>query len=108
MHCNTCNSDKAARVKMGIDSQTGKTWEVCDICANVPSFWMPDVYLGNSGGMPQTDEQLVNPKTGQPIPFSTKREKAAIMKMLGLRQAASAERQGGSRNEDHLHRRKYI
>jgi hypothetical protein len=101
MHCNTCSSDVAARVKVWIDKE-GKSWEACDICSKLPAFWNPDVYLGGPGGHEQTDEQLCNPKTGEPIPFSTKREKAAIMNMLGLRQADSAERQHGSRNESHL------
>lgn len=107
MHCNTCGSDVAARVRMGIDKETGKLWEVCDLCANVPHFWNPDVYLGSKGGV-QTDDCLCNPTTGQPIPFQTKREKAAIMNMLNIRQADSAERQHGARNESHLRRRKYI
>lgn len=109
MHCNTCSTDLAARVKMGIGSD-GKLWEMCDICANLPSFWNPDVFLGGSGGSPQTCENLCDPKTGRPIPFSTKREKAAIMNMLGVRQADSAERQRGSRNESHLNvgKKKYF
>lgn len=93
---------------MGIDSKTGKLWEYCDMCAHLPPVWLPDVYLGGPGGTPRTDENLVNPKTGVPIEFSTKREKAAIMRMLNVRQADSAEHQHGGRNESHLHRRKYI
>lgn len=107
MHCNTCNSNLAARVRMGIDSKTGKTWELCDICGKIPAVWLPDVFLGGQGGI-QTDESLCDPKTNKPIPFQTKREKAAIMRMLNIRQADSAEHQHGGRNESHLHRRKYI
>ena len=107
MHCNTCGSDKAARIRMGIDSKTGKLWELCDICGQVPSVWLPDVFLGNGGGV-QTDENLCDPKTGVPIPFSTKREKAELMRKLNVRQADCAERQHGARNEMYLHRRKYV
>ncbi len=107
MHCNTCSSDVAARVRIGVTKE-GKTWEYCDMCGNLPPAWMPDVYLGGPGGTPRTDENLCNPQTGKPIEFSTKREKAAIMRMLNVRQADSAEHQHGGRNESHLHRKKYI
>jgi hypothetical protein len=106
MHCNGCNSDIASRTRTGISG--GKLWEVCDICGKIPPVWNPDVYLGNVGGSEQTDENLCNPTTGVPYPFSTKREKAAIMRMLHLQQAESAEHVHGARNESHLHRKKYI
>lgn len=96
MICSGCNNQHAVRGQTGYTD--GKKWEICDQCGRVPIIWLPDVYLGGRGGI-QTDENLCNPKTGQPIPFSTKREKAAIMKMLNLRQATSAEHQHGSRNE---------
>ncbi len=108
MHCNTCSTDVAARVRGWIDTVSGKYLEMCDICSKIPAVWLPDVYLGGPGGSVQTDEMLCNPKTGVPIPYSTKREKAAIMNMLKVRQADSAEHQHGSRNESHLHRKKYI
>jgi len=106
MKCNGCKSDVAARVRMGIDKETGKLWEVCDICSKIPPVWLPDVFLGGPGGTVRTDEQLCNPDTGVPIPFSTRREKAAVMNMLNLRQADCAERQHGARNE--TRRRTYI
>lgn len=95
MKCDGCGSDKAARVQ--ISYIEGKKWERCDNCAHVPPVWMPDVYLGSKGGI-QTDENLCD-SNGNPIPFSSKREKAAIMSMLKVRQANSAEKQHGSRNE---------
>lgn len=107
MKCNTCGTDVAARVRAWFDS-SGTFRESCDVCDKIPPVWLPDVYLGGPGGSVQTDEQLCNPKTGEPIPFSTKREKAAVMRMLNLRQADCAERQHGSRNESHLHRKKYF
>lgn len=106
MHCNTCNTDVAARVLGRIDTKTGKYFESCDVCAKVAAFWMPDVFLGGPGGSVRTDEHLCSPTTGEPIPFTTKREKAAIMKMLNVRQADGAEHQHGARNE--TKRRKYI
>lgn len=104
MHCNGCNTDLAARVRIRVHNE--KLVESCDICAKEPAVWLPDVYLGGQGGI-QTNENLCN-SNGEPIPYQTKREKAAIMKMLKVREADSAEHQHGSRNEMYLHRRKYV
>lgn len=107
MKCNNCGTDLATRVRVVIDKKTNKAIESCDVCDKIPHVWMPDVYLGSKGGI-QTDECLCNPTTGVPIPFQTKREKAAIMRMLNIKQADQAEHQHGSRNEMYLHRRKYV
>lgn len=104
MLCNGCGNDVAARIR-GMVGKDGKYYEMCDECGKVPPVWLPDVYLGSKGGT-QIDEQLCNAK-GEPIPFQTKREKAAIMNMLQVRQADSAERQHGFRNEMYLNRKKY-
>ena len=98
MLCNGCKSTVAARVKGWIDEETKQYVECCDVCTKLAAVWLPDVYLGGVGGSVRTDENLCNDK-GQPIPFTTKREKAAIMKMLKVRQADSAEHNHGSRNE---------
>lgn len=98
MTCSGCGFDKAARLRGMIDPETKKYVEVCDVCGNLGAIWLPDVYLGGVGGQERTDENLCDSK-GKPIPFSTKREKAAIMNMLNLRQADSAEHQHGARNE---------
>jgi hypothetical protein len=103
--CGNCNSTVAARVRVWFEGKEKR--EACDICGGLPSFWIPDVYLGGPGGSARTDENLCNPKTGEPIPFSTKREKAAVMNMLKLRQSDSAERQHGSRIE-YGKRKKYF
>lgn len=95
MHCDGCGSDKAARVRIGYTNDV--KWECCDVCENIPAVWLPDVYIGSKGGI-QTDSNLCNDK-GQPIPFHTKREKAAIMNMLKVKQHDSAEHQHGSRSE---------
>lgn len=80
----------------------------CSECTHLPlSPRYDDVYIGSGGGI-KTDENLCDPKTGREIPFHTKQDKAVVMKMLGLRQAESAERQHGSRNEMFLHRKKYF
>lgn len=106
MHCGGCNSNVAARVRIGFNKE-GKKWEYCDICGGMSAVWLPDVFLGGPGGTVRTDENLCD-NNGKPIPFSTKREKKAIMNMLKVRQADSAERQHGYRNESHLHRKTYF
>lgn len=98
MHCGNCNTDVAARVQIGFDAD-GTRWERCDVCDRVPATCThDDVYFKSNGGV-QTDENLCDPKTGVPIPFSSKGEKAAIMKRLNVRQHESAERHHGARIE---------
>jgi len=95
MVCDTCGNKHAARLRIGYHNDV--RYELCDECGKIPSVWLPDVFLGGKGGI-QTDETLCG-KDGIPIPYSTKREKAAIMKMTGVRQATGAEWNHGSRNE---------
>lgn len=109
MICRTCRSNQAARTQGRIID--GKYFEVCDICSNTPSIWLPDVSMAypkeyRKGHMIY-DPNLCD-KTGKVIPFSSKREKAVIMNQLGLRQATSSERNHGVRNEAYLHRKKYF
>ena len=81
--------------------------EICDQCTAIRPTGVPDIYLGSRGGL-QTDENLCDRKTGEPIPFSTKREKKAIMDKLKLVQHPSAERTHGARNEKYLKNSKTI
>lgn len=104
MKCDTCGYPYATGVRIGYTD--GKRWEYCDHCSDVKFSAEPDIYLGSKGGI-QTDENICD-DNGTPIPFSSKREKAAIMKRLGIRQADSAERWHGARNESHLHRKIYF
>lgn len=48
------------------------------------------------------------PEFARPIPFHTKRDKALAMKIANVRQADSAERQHGARNEEGTRRRTYF
>ncbi len=57
----------------------------------------PDVYFDASKGANQTDPNLCDRYTG-PIPFSSKREKAAALKRLGLRE--DGDKKHGARNFD--------
>jgi hypothetical protein len=105
MTCGTCLSDKARAVS--VRYREGKWHDFCDVCSDVRVQGLPDVFLGSNGGI-QTDDNIRDPKSGEMIPFSTKREKLAAMKRAGVRQAPSAEREHGHRNESHLNRKTYF
>jgi len=102
MICSGCGNKHAYRIN------SGEGWEICNQCGDLRAgdTCQPDLYLGGKGGI-QTCENICDPKTGKPIPFSTKREKKAIMDKLKLRPAASAEKYHGARNEKYLHRKIY-
>ena len=106
MTCSGCGSTKASILHI-VTTESGLL-ENCDICSSAKAgdANQPDVYLGSKGGI-QTCENICDPKTGQPVPFSSKREKKAIMDRLKLRQADSAEKQHGYRNEKYLHKKIY-
>lgn len=86
----------------------GELLQTCSDCdlIRIPSSY-DDVYLGKGGGW-KTDPNICDPKTMEPIPFQTKQDKAVAMKIAGVKQSVSAERQHGFRNEEGLHRRKYF
>jgi len=96
MDCGTCGTDRAAIVRF-TPTKYGML-EQCDLCSRVKvsDGASPDIYLGSKGGL-QTEENIQDPKTRQPISFSSKREKAAAMKRLNLEQAPSSEAHHGSR-----------
>ena len=98
MVCEGCGFKYAARVRKWVDEATGNVITACDECGKVPSVWLPDAYLGGRGGT-RTSEHLADPKTGKPIPYSSKREKAAVMRMLGVREAGDAKH--GSKNANY-------
>jgi hypothetical protein len=104
MKCGGCNFDRASRVRVIFDHKSKTTQEVCDECANTPSVWLPDVFLESAGGGEIHNDNLRNPDTGKTIPYCTKREKAAILKMLKIREAGDFRH--GAR--DVSRRRKYI
>ena len=95
--CETCKSTEYYYWRVKFDDK-GNRFQFCSSCysGNIPSL-APDVYFDRSKGSNQTDPNLCDRYTG-PIPFSSKREKATIMKQLGLREAGDKEH--GSRNFD--------
>ena len=94
--CTNCGNTKAYGYRCGFTTQ-GK-WEECDKCTDMRFTAQPDVYFRSNGGI-QTDPNICD-KQGREIPFSCKRTKLAAMKEAGVRQAQSAERQHGARNEN--------
>lgn len=64
-----------------------------------------DVYIGKGSGV-QYEENIADPKTGDPIPFYDKPSKLAAMKQAGVREAG--DRIHGARNEEYLKRKTYI
>lgn len=103
MKCNTCGNPVAARVRIGLNPD-GTKWELCDECGKIPAVWLPDVFLESGGGV-KSNDGLWNSKENRPFEYTTKREKAVIMKQLGL--SESGDYQHGARNESYR-RRKYI
>jgi hypothetical protein len=93
-YCGACGNEKAYHVQIKFTKKDGKL-ESCDRCgaSSLPANY--DVYLGTKGGI-QREENLADPETGHPIPYTTKAEKAAIMKRLGLKE--SGDKVGGARN----------
>ncbi len=88
--CETCQSTDYYYWRTQIDDK-GNRSQYCSSCftGSVPSL-SPDVYFDRSKGANQTDPNLHDRYNG-PIPFSSKREKAAIMKRLKLREAGDKE-----------------
>jgi len=106
MVCSGCGNKEAYRTRS--IASMGGVIEVCNECGGLRASdtSVPDLYLGSKGGE-QTCENICDPKTGEPVPFSSKREKKAVMDKLNLTMHPSAERQHGSRNEKHLHKKVY-
>lgn len=97
--CGTCTSTEYYYWRVRFDAAGTRT-QFCSSCfdGSMPSL-APDVYFDSSKGANQIDPNLCDRYTG-PIAFSSKREKAAIMKRLGLREAGDKEH--GARNFDKL------
>lgn len=95
--CKTCNSTDYYYWRFLIDSK-GISYEECSECSkrSTPNL-SPDVYFDKSKGAFQTDPNICE-RNGNRIPFSSKREKAAILKRLGLREAG--DKIHGARNFD--------
>lgn len=95
--CKNCGSLSYYYWRVSVNDK-GDTYEECSECSKEGAPCLsPDVYFDGSKGAFQTDPNICE-KSGQQIPFSSKREKAAILRRLGLREAGDKEH--GSRNFD--------
>lgn len=90
-----CGNCKATDYTTWRKTDSGE--ESCSMCDSIPIPWNPDVYFDSSKGPDQTDPNLQDRKTGK-ISFSSKREKAIVMRRLGLRECGDKEH--GARNWD--------
>lgn len=97
--CKTCGSTDYYYWRLVVPSNPGESsFEQCSNCCDgkIPNL-SPDVYFDARKGANQTDPNLCG-RDGVPIPFSSKREKAAIMKSLKLTEGG--DKKHGSRNFD--------
>ena len=92
MVCKGCNQETWA-VKT-IFSRNGQ-FESCALCGGVSSVYFPDVYFKDAGLEPNLSDE----KHPEGYFISSKRQKAAVMKKLGVRE--SGDRMSGSRNEEY-------
>lgn len=94
--CSSCGSTSYHAYRYIVPSDGSDPYSQCSECHKI-QIWDPDVYFDPSKGENQTDPNLVDRHKGQ-MTFSSKKEKAIIMKQLGLREAGDKER--GARNDD--------
>jgi hypothetical protein len=89
----------------------GQTHRYCSGCVYGSTSANPDVYYGYGSGT-HYEENIAypngHPQAGQPIPFSSKREKALAMKMAGVRECGDKVK--GMRRDDMVgsNRKKYF
>lgn len=80
MRCNGCGNEKALHVRIG------KGFEICDKCGSLPTTSLPDVFFEGTGYFDENLADKQHPK-GQYI--HSRRQKAEIIRKLGLREAGS-------------------
>lgn len=77
MECSGCGNKKAYK------TYSGDGWEVCNECGSPPTVLQPDVYWDGKPEHGLPDDQ----KTGKPMVFGSKLEKAIYLKQNHLREA---------------------
>lgn len=82
---------KLKRVVVGPDTYRrsdadGKFEKYCTDCVSGTLKTKPDVWYGYGSGT-HTEENICDPQTGKPIPFSSPEQKKAAMKMAGVVEA---------------------
>lgn len=76
----------------------------CRMCVSNKAS-IPDVWYGYGSGV-HSEENIADPKTGQPIPFWDKKSKAEAMKKAGVRE--SGDKVHGARLDSHTRRKYFI
>ena len=89
--CNSCGR-QAHHIR--VKYVENKKIDVCNNCERLTYPRVYDCFIGGRGEV-QYQENIADPKTGNPIPFSTKRQKAAILKRLNITEAG--DRKHGAR-----------
>lgn len=112
--CDGCSreiDDVTVLLKRMVAPVSGALRRYCSGCCSGSTSASPDVYYGYGSGT-HTEENIAYPngteKAGQPIPFSSKREKAMAMKIAGVHEAG--DRVKGMRRDDMVpaNRKKYF
>lgn len=102
--CSHCDHEVAEKIKLEVvKREKPETSEI----KMVKGSGTPDVWYGYGSGI-HTEENIADPKTGEPIPFWDKRSKLAAMRKAGVKEAG--DRVHGARNEEMLpqKRKKYF
>lgn len=100
-NCDVCGKsfDDVSLARMVVDS--GSIYKYCRSCCSPAATAIPDVYYGYGGGV-NKEENIAypsgHPQAGQPIPFSSRREKAEAMRIAGVREAGDKVK--GYRRDD--------
>jgi hypothetical protein len=95
--CEACNSRDYFYYRQRVDGNGNWQYECSQCSSGSQPQLSPDVYFDEKKGRYQTDPNLCDRK-GNEIPFSSRREKAAIMRRLNVREAGDKVR--GMRNFD--------
>ncbi len=110
-NCTACGADFDKVSLRRVIAHNNEISRFCNNCVTGVTPVKPDVYYGYGSGT-HTEENIAypngHPQAGKPIPFSSPREKAAAMKIAGVREVG--DRVKGVRREDMVpaNRRRYF
>lgn len=86
MKCQRYIDGEDVKVKHIVTNDEGK-WEMfCTDCIKGNSVGVPDVYYGYGSGT-HIEENICDPQSGQPIPFSSRFGKLEAMRRAGVCEA---------------------
>lgn len=87
-NCYGCKREFSDEVRLRkiVTNDDGKYERYCRDCITGTAKSSPDVWYGYGSGT-HTEENICDPETGKPIPFSSKRGKWEAMQKAGVREA---------------------